>query len=374
VRATKSSPEGLREGLAFALLPGIGGVAVRAAVERHGSAAAALHERAATADALAALVAADSLIERARSADASVLLLGEAGYPDVLLELPQPPSFLFAIGDAALVHRPRVGIVGTRQASASGERITHHIADRIAAAGGTVVSGMALGIDAAAHRGALGATGATIAVLGGGADLPYPPTHAALHRRITSAGLVLSEAPMGTRPVKGAFPRRNRIIAALSDILVVVEAGHRSGALITANHAVELGRPVAAVPGPIDSPRHAGTNQLLAAGAQFISSVDDVLALAGLSLGTTTGHSVAGPSPADFAGSDANEDAVLRAVRAGASDADGIAQATRLAAREISAALSSLEVRGSLRLDPGGAIVLGLATAPGPSPLGGAVR
>jgi DNA processing protein len=134
------------------------------------------------------------------------------------------------------------------------------MAESLVRAGAVVVSGMAFGIDAAAHRGALDAGGGTIAVLGGGVDMPYPPTHAALHARITNEGLVLSEAPMGSRPTKGAFPKRNRIIAALSETLIVVEAGHRSGALITSRLALELGRNVAAVPGPIDSPRHVGSN------------------------------------------------------------------------------------------------------------------
>jgi DNA processing protein len=344
---------------------------MREAVERHGSSAAALAVEPRADVVRAALAAADDLIARAGEAGATILLLGEPEYPDVLLDLPQPPSFLFAIGNTAHVRSARVGIVGTRQASASGERIAHHMGQLVGAAGGTVVSGMALGIDAAAHRGALDATGATIAVLGGGADLPYPPTHRALHQRITGAGLVLSEARIGTRPVKGAFPKRNRIIAALSDILVVVEAGHRSGALITANHALELGRPVAAVPGPIDSPRHAGSNQLLAAGAQFISSSEDVLSLVGLT--GRQGHVAPAPAPVEGGEIDGPEDAVLRAVRAGASDADGIARATRLAARDISAALASLEVRGALKLDVGGGIVLGqsgVAASPGVGAIG----
>jgi DNA processing protein len=360
VSATKPSPEELRVGLAFALTPGVGGCSLRESVERHGSAAAAFHAETPAVAAPSALREAGALIERAGKAGATILLMGEPDYPDVLLELPQPPTHLFAIGGLAHVRRPRVGIVGTRQSSASGERIAYNMGQLVAAAGGTVVSGMAFGIDAAAHRGALDASGATIAVLGGGADLPYPPSHAVLHQRIAGAGLILSEAAIGTRPVKGAFPRRNRIIAALSEIVVVVEAGHRSGALITANHALELGRPIAVVPGPIDSPRHAGSNQLLAAGAQFIASADDVLALAGLSLAQSR-HGVATPGSGDRSGADQHEDAILSAIRAGASDADGIARATRLAARDISAALSSLEVRGSLRLEAGGAIVLGRA-------------
>jgi len=298
-----------------------------------------------------------------------ILVLGEPDYPEPLMDLTDPPAFLFALGAITLAANRRVGIVGTRNSSASGERIAHRIAAECVRAGATVVSGMALGIDAAAHRGALQSGGGTIAVLGGGADLPYPPAHAALHERITSDGLALSEAPLGTRPVKGAFPRRNRIIAALSDVLVVVEAGHRSGALITANQALELGRPVAAVPGPIDSPRHAGSNQLLASGALFVSAPEDVLPMARLSAapratdsavtkaGGTRGYHLKETKPKAEPRSPA-EQAVFDAVNRGASDPDVIARITGLPACEIGSALSALELSGDLRLDPGGGIAL----------------
>ena len=226
-------------------------------------------------------------------------------------------------------------------------------------AGAVVVSGMAFGIDAAAHRGALDAGGGTIAVLGGGVDLPYPPSHAALHERIAHDGLVLSEAPMGSRPVPGAFPKRNRIIAALSETLIVVEAGERSGALITSRIALELGRNVAAVPGPIDSPRHVGSNRLLAEGAAFISTVGDVLTLAGAEPG-------AAPAPPPFAAQsagsivadDASHLAILNAVRAGASDIEDLARSTRLTPRDFATALATLELDGQLLVSPSGSISL----------------
>jgi DNA processing protein len=353
-----------RDGLAFALMPGIGCVSFREAVERKGSAAAAFRDVPEGLARSQALACAGEWIARAGRCGARILMLGETAYPEPLLDLPEPPAFLFAIGDAGLAAGKRVGIVGTRQASSAGERIAHRIAAECARAGAVVVSGMALGIDAAAHRGALDTTGATIAVLGGGADMPYPPTHASLHRRITSSGLVLSEAPPGSHPIKGAFPRRNRIIAALSDILVVVEAGHRSGALITASQALDLGRPVAAVPGPIDSPRNVGTNRLLAAGAQFIATPDDVLQLAGLTTTRPNTATAAGQGAAESSadagacGTSANERAVMLAVSRGASDPDAIARGTGIDPRELGAALVSLELTGALRVDATGAIVI----------------
>ena len=155
---------------------------------------------------------------------------------------------------------PGVAIVGTRNASTSGEHAARRFAAVLAEAGACVASGMARGIDAAAHRGALDARGPTIAVLGGGADVPYPPRHRELHAAIRAQGLVLSETPPGCRPPPGAFPRRNRIIAALARAVVVIEAGVQSGALITAENAPELNRPLGVVPGRIDDPNCTGSN------------------------------------------------------------------------------------------------------------------
>jgi DNA processing protein len=336
-------------------------VAFRKAVERHGSAAEAWSRLPPGRDRTSAMEDATALLSRAGAAGMRVLLFGEVDYPASLLDLTDPPSFLFALGDVTRLAGRRVGIVGTRHASASGERIAHRFAGECAAAGATIVSGMALGIDAAAHQGALDAGGTTVAVLGGGADLPYPPRHAALHGCITRDGLVLSEAAPGTRPVAGAFPRRNRIIAGLSDVLIVVEAGQRSGALITVNQALDLGRPIGAVPGPIDSPRHVGTNELLASGATFLASVDDVLQFAGLSSPATGRLRDRRADATDLDGSAVREsDAlVLAAIRGGASDPDGIARVTGLPAREIAAALTSLELSGALRTDHTGTVLLG---------------
>ncbi len=348
-----------REGIAFALLPKVGGVAFREGIERHGSAAAAFRSVGSATDRRQALSDADEAIRRAEAASATILLQGEAGYPDVLLELPQPPSLLYALGDVTLAGRRRVGIVGTRHSSPSGDRIAHQMAATLARAGVVVVSGMAFGIDAAAHRGALEAGGGTIAVLGGGVDMPYPPAHAALHERIVCEGLVVSEMPLGSRPVKGAFPRRNRIIAALSESLVVVEAGDRSGALITSGIALDLGRTVAAVPGPIDSPRHVGSNRILFEGASFIAHVEDVLSVCGIESETPRSAKLADPTrESEPTPSDDSQVAILSAVRAGASDVEDLARSSKLAPRDFATALATLELHGRLLVNAVGGVTL----------------
>jgi DNA processing protein len=185
--------------------------------------------------------------------------------------------------------------VGTRDASEYGERTAAALAGAAARAGLTVISGMARGIDAAAHRAALEAGGTTIAVQGTGVDVPYPAGHRALHREIAERGLVLSESEPGTRAFPGCFPRRNRLIAALARVTVVVEAPFKSGAINTAGQALDLGRVVAAVPGRIDDPRSAGSNQLIRDGAQVVGSVDDLLNLLGIStISAPTVRSAAG--------------------------------------------------------------------------------
>ena len=351
------SDRSLREAIAYSLMPRVGGVAFRKGVERHGSASAAFRAGGDAPDRDEALRAAEAMLTQCRGAGAQVLVFRDGAYPESLLDLPDPPGVLFALGDVALAGRRRVGIVGTRHSSASGDRIAQQMAAALVSAGVVVVSGMAFGIDAAAHRGALEAGGGTIAVLGGGVDLPYPPSHAALHRRIADDGLVISEKPMGSRPTLGAFPRRNRIIAALSETLIVIEAGERSGALITARIALDLGRNVASVPGPIDSPRHVGSNRLLSEGASFIASVDDVLSIAGID------SAKAAPEQpvAQDTGSrteDPAQTAILNAVRAGASDLEGLTRSTRLSPREVATALSTLELLGELQVTPTGGLAI----------------
>jgi DNA processing protein len=214
--------------------------------------------------------------------------------------------------------------------------VARRLGESVGRAGGVVVSGMARGIDAEAHRGALDVHAGTIAVLGTGPDVAYPSAHQALHRAIAAAGLLLAELPPGERADAGSFPRRNRIIAALGRVTVVVEAGHRSGALITAAHALELGRQVAAVPGPIDVPQCAGSNLLLRDGAHVVTDDADLMLLAGLGAPPRVRDpELAGPAAA-----------LWRALADGAADVDTLATRSGLPARECLTALGELEIAG----------------------------
>lgn len=271
---------------------------------------------------------------------------GDALYPRQLAD-GDPPAQLWCLGDDTLLAaRPMVAIVGTRNATAYGERTARDLARAVVQGGGCVVSGMARGVDAAAHLGALEAGGGTIAVLGTGADVPYPPRHRALHARIASAGLVISEMPLGQQAFRGCFPRRNRIIAGLSQVTVVVEGGLKSGALDTASKALELGRAVMGVPGPIDSTQSAGVNQLLRDGAQVLASVDDLLQLAGLGAARRSKYT---PGTLD-------EQAVWDALEAGPQSPDVLAVRTRLPAARCFAAISALELAGAAECSIGGTV------------------
>jgi DNA processing protein len=198
-------------------------------------------------------------------------------YPPSLLDLNDPPLILFGQGQAHLLQTRGIGMVGSRNATQAGLGIAKNMAKALVMQGWSVISGLAEGIDGAAHAGALEGSGATIAVLGCGLDHVYPKHHMALSKQIAQEGLLLSEYPPGTAPQPGFFPRRNRIIAALSDGLLVVEAALRSGSLITARVASTLGRPVFAVPGSIHSPQSRGCHAMIKQGAGLVETVDDIL-------------------------------------------------------------------------------------------------
>ena len=205
---------------------------------------------------------------------ARLIVLGDADYPELLAAVDPPPPVLWTLGDAGLMRRPCVGVVGARIASAGGQRIARGLAQQLGGAGYVVVSGLARGIDAAAHAGAL-ETG-TVAVLGGGVDDVYPPDNADLYRQIAERGCVVSESPVGARAQAKDFPRRNRIISGLSRGVIVVEAELKSGSLITARLANEQGRDVFAVPGSPLDPRSRGPNELLRQGAILCEGLEDV--------------------------------------------------------------------------------------------------
>lgn len=329
--------EGREDALALSFAPRVGPVAYRELRARHGGAAHAARATLSPATLTELRQAARAMLDRAARAGAALWLQDDDEYPAPLLDLDDAPPYLFALGDARALDRPAVAIVGTRDASPSGERVTAEIARSIARAGGCVVSGLARGIDAAAHRGALSAGAPTAAVLGTGIDVPYPRAHSALHGEIAARGLVLSEHAPGERATPASFPRRNRLIAALARLTIVVEAGHKSGALITASHALELGRAVAAVPGPIDLAANAGSNALLRDGAHVIATPDDAVALVGLSpMKVPTA-----PPPGD-----PDELAVWQALASPVAGADALAARTTLPARRCFAALTALELAG----------------------------
>jgi DNA processing protein len=261
---------------------------------------------------------------------------GSPGYPQALEDLEQPPRQLYALGDARMLEGRSVSIVGTRHPTAYGLRVARAIAGELARGGASIVSGMARGIDAAAHRAALEMDGRTVAVMGTGIDVPYPTGHRALHDTLATRALVVSEYGPGVPAHRGAFPRRNRIIAALSPVTIVVEAGHQSGALNTARQAIALSRVVGGVPGPIDSPESCGVNELLRDGANVIASVADALALVGVS---------PLPRKRDVDLSE-KELRVWDALSGGGLDTDTLAARSRLPARECLAAVTSLELLG----------------------------
>ena len=260
---------------------------------------------------------------------------GRPGYPPLLSQLHDPPAELYVRGDAEILLEPAVAIVGARSCSAYGTQIARSLARELAAAGLVVVSGLARGIDGEAHRGTLEIGGRTAAVLGCGIDRDYPRSHTDLARRIRERGAIVSEYPPGVEPAPWRFPARNRIIAGLCAATVVVEARERSGALITADFALELGRDVFAVPGEITSGLSAGTNDLLRQGAAPLLAAEDVLSALGL-------------EPASRRAAAVSEAAalVLAEITDAAFDADGLVRATGRSTGEVAAALVELELAG----------------------------
>jgi DNA processing protein len=271
-----------REWLTLARTENVGPVTFEHLVDRFGTAAEALEalpqmaRRGGRADIrLPSAAEMDLELEAGEALGARLICACEPGFPEALAALDPPPPLLWVLGRAELLHGPAVAIVGARVASAAGQRFARGLAAELGARGLVVVSGLARGIDGAAHEAAL-ATG-TVAVLGGGVDDVYPHEHAVLHQRIREDGCLVSESPPGRGATARDFPRRNRIISGLSRAVVVVEAELRSGSLITARLAAEQGREVLAVPGSPLDPRARGTNDLIRQGAALCEGADDVM-------------------------------------------------------------------------------------------------
>jgi DNA processing protein len=340
-----------RAWLRLGLTPGIGPVAARQllgifglppAIFEAGHAALARVAGDTTARALrepesAALAQALDRAERWAQATpcASLMCLADSDYPPSLLQLHDPPPLLYLAGRRELLGRPSLAIVGSRSATRQGQANAEAFAAHLAACGLTIVSGMARGIDAAAHEGALGREASTIAVLGTGVDVIYPPSAKALAARLRDGGLIVSEFALGTPALPDHFPRRNRLIAALSRGVLVVEAALHSGSLITARLAGELGREVMAMPGSIHSPLARGCHRLIRDGARLVESAQDVL----------EELRFAAPSPAPAGGSmTRSADPVLRAMGHDPVDLDTLALRTGLAPGALSAHLLQLEL------------------------------
>lgn len=318
---------------------------------------------------------AESFLQRAKERDPVRMLAAVAGsgawascrhdelYPDALRDLGDAPAVVFGRGRAAILEELErngaVTIVGSRRPSRYGRELAAELGAELAAAGFAVVSGMALGIDSAAQTGAVRAGGLTIAVLGCGVDVAYPPRSARLYAEIVERGLVLGELPPGTEPRRWTFPARNRIMAALGAMTVVVEARERSGSLITAEMAASLNRDVGAVPGLVGSSPAAGTNGLIRDGAHLIRGAQDVLdGLLGPGAGERSPRAPVGPILEDELAS------VLDLVERGAGTADALARASRLQPGPLATALVRLELSGYVRCNGEGRYERTSLTAP----------
>jgi DNA processing protein len=350
---------GLASWLQLTLTPGLGAATVRRLLARFGlpeNVLAAPGEQLAS---IAGPVAAAQM-RAARSAEVeralrwaeepshAVVTLADATYPKLLLEIADPPALLYAVGRLELLARPALAVVGSRNATAQGVRDAEQFAKAFSEAGLTIVSGLALGIDAAAHRGGLAATGSTIAVLGTGVDVVYPRQNATLAARIAESGLLLSEFPLGAPGAADHFPRRNRLISGLAQGCLVVEAALASGSLITARAALDQGREVFALPGSIHSPLTKGCHALIKQGAKLVESADDVLSELGAFRRT------ASASTRETAPHDAEAGALLPHMGYDPVDVDALCARAGLPVEQVSAELLRLELAGRVAALPGG--------------------
>jgi len=275
----------------------------------------------------------------------------DPAYPGLLKEIHDPPKCLWAQGDCDF-SGPMIAVVGARDCTAYGQKVAYEIAKALARAGVCVVSGLAYGIDTAAHQGALEGGGRTVAVLGCGIDQAYPARNQKLKEKIVRQGTVLSEFAPGVEAAPWTFPKRNRIVSGLSLGVVVVEAGLKSGSLITADFALQQGREVFAVPGPVTAAQSEGTNRLIQNGAKLVISVDDILdelgAHAQLCLPEVP------TQDKDDGEDDENAKKILGLLRQGSKNMDDLLTESKIAIENISAVLVDLEIRGKIGSLPGG--------------------
>ena len=292
-------------------------------------------------------------IERSVKAAASILPYAGRSYPARLKMIPDPPPFLYVKGELREEDEKAVAVVGSRSASEYGLRITGELCQGLASLGFTVVSGMARGIDAAAHEAALGVGGRTVAVLGSGVDVVYPPEHEGLCQKISQQGAVISELPMGTPPLSFHFPARNRLISGLALGVVVVEATEKSGSLITASLALEQGREVFAVPGEAGASRSRGTHRLIRQGAKLVERVEDIIEeiapqLAGRAAATQESLPLALPPNMSAAAQRIFELVLGRPLQI-----DEVIETSGFSPAKVSEILLELEIQGLLKQQPG---------------------
>lgn len=367
--------------IAFNLLPDVGAVAVRRLAAMHGGIVAAWETQKNPLDWDGREVRWEREIERAERMKVSLVTLVDLNYPPLLKEIASPPLVLYVAGDPAALSRPGVALVGTRHPTLYGEEIARNFAVGLVNAGWAVFSGLALGIDSAAHRGALLARGVTAGILGGALDKFYPKDNTRLAREIVDAGgAVASEFPFGRSPDPQTFPQRNRIVSGLSRGVVAIEAPRQSGTLITCRLAGEQGRAVMAVPGRIDCRNAIGCLQLIREGAQMVTSVDDVLEELS-PIGRDTSSTVADTRPVQpqaqppAAKKDAKletlprkrnappscpeatisleESMVLRAVPEGGTSIDAVVRDSGLSAGKVNSLLVQLRLKRRIRFLPG---------------------
>ncbi|MHB1218431.1 MAG: DNA-processing protein DprA [Alphaproteobacteria bacterium] len=359
------SPRERLDRLRLARSENVGPITFQRLIERFGSAGAALEalpnlaRQGGRRGAMRLCPEADALreAETVEQLGARLLVLGDNEYPASLATIADPPPALSVLGDVALLSRPSVAVVGARNASAAGRRFARTLAEEIGRTGFVVVSGLARGIDTAAHEGAL-ASG-TIAVVAGGVDVVYPEENRALHGRIARNGAIVAEMPPRTEPIAALFPRRNRTISGLALGTVVVEAALRSGSLITARQALDQGREVFAVPGSPQDPRARGANDLIRQGATLVEGAADILAVLGPAAGMLPGSPSKILNQKDIylepPASDMNEyrNKVLTLLSPTPVAVDEIVRQCQLSPATVSLVLLELELAGRLERHPG---------------------
>lgn len=362
-----------RAWLALTLVPGVSPANIRKLLQKFGGPEAVLAQSAATLGAVLehkaveALLAAESSepVEKAlawlEEADNHLVTLADADYPPMLLESGDPPAVFYLKGRRELLNGAALAVVGSRNPTPQGLQNAERFSQALSNAGLTIVSGLALGIDAAAHLGGLAGAASSIAVVGTGLDIVYPARNRDLAHRLAREGALISEFPLGMPGIAANFPRRNRIISGLSRGCLVVEAAVASGSLITARLAAEQGREVFAIPGSIHSPLSKGCHQLIKQGAKLVESAEDVLGELGLSAGVVASSKSAAAGNklargSQVGGPGAPDGKLLEALGHDPVSVDELARRTGRSAEDIQSSLLTLELAGSVAVMPGGKV------------------